>query len=131
MVDIAIWREKEKYLRYVFDALQHAGIVDPSMGMPLAHLDKDKCEYALMVLELDHRIRLRRDYRTVGELAGGLCSAIEIASEHHPARALTWQKCQLCLCPPTPKLRPLNFWEAPTMTDDFVQIDARSTCLKS
>ena len=108
MVDIAIWREREKYLLYVFDALQHAGIVDPSMGMPLAHLDRDKCEYALMVLELDHRIRLRRDYLTVGDLAGGLSRAIESALEQLPARALTWQKCQLCRCPPASKLRPLQ-----------------------
>ncbi|GAB1618484.1 hypothetical protein V7V80_12595 [Pseudomonas kermanshahensis] len=62
--------------RHVIDCFQNAGVVDPDTGTRLAHLDKDKCEFALMWLEICHGIPLDRDYRTLGELAEALGEAI-------------------------------------------------------
>jgi len=64
--------------RHVIDCFQNAGVVDPDTGTRLVHLDKDKCEFALLWLEKSHGIDLDRDYRTVGELAEALGEAIRL-----------------------------------------------------
>lgn len=77
MVDIEVKWEREALERYVIDCFQNAGVVDPSAGTRLAHMDKDKCEFALKWLEFRHGICLERDYRTVGELADELGQALK------------------------------------------------------
>lgn len=50
-MDSATRRQREEYERQVVDMLQDAGVVDSGPGTLLAHLDRDKCEFALMRLE--------------------------------------------------------------------------------
>jgi len=78
IVDIlAKWR-RDAFERHVIDCFQNAGVVDPDTGTRLAYLDKDKCEFALMWLEICHGIVLDRDYRTLAELAKALDEAIRL-----------------------------------------------------
>jgi len=63
------------YSQHVLYVLQDAGVVDPWLGTWLPHLDRDKCEFALMQLEARYSVRLRRDYQTVAELIDGLSNA--------------------------------------------------------
>lgn len=76
IVDTATRRQLEEYERQVVDMLQDAGVVDPGSGTLLAHLDRDKCEFALMQLEARYSVRLRRDYLNVAEVAGELFKAL-------------------------------------------------------
>ena len=77
IVDTATRRQREEYERQVVDMLQDAGVVDAGPGTLLAHLDRDKCEFALMRLEARYSVRLRRDYLSVAEVAGELYKALD------------------------------------------------------
>ncbi|WP_085674926.1 MULTISPECIES: hypothetical protein [unclassified Pseudomonas] len=74
---VTLWRRRD-FERQVIDCLQDAGVVDPWLGTWLAHLDKDKCEFALMGLEARYGVHLRRDFQTVAELVAGLCNAMDL-----------------------------------------------------
>jgi hypothetical protein len=83
IVDTATRRQREEYERQVVDMLQDAGVVDAGPGTLLAHLDRDKCEFAkcefaLMRLEALYSVRLRRDYLSVAEVAGELYKALNV-----------------------------------------------------
>ncbi|UVL76886.1 hypothetical protein LOY24_19425 [Pseudomonas putida] len=77
-MDTATRRQREEYERQVVDMLQDAGVVDAGPGTLLAHLDRDKCEFALMRLEALYSVRLRRDYLSVAEVAGELYKALNV-----------------------------------------------------
>ena len=75
-MDTATRRQREEYERQVVDMLQDAGVVDSGPGTLLAHLDRDKCEFA-MRLEARYSVRLRRDYLSVAEVADALYKALD------------------------------------------------------
>jgi len=77
IVDRTTWWIRDYYTQCVIGYLQDAGVVEPNGGTPLSHICKDKCEYALLCLEHDNKLRLRRDYSTVSELATELRKAIK------------------------------------------------------
>ena len=76
-MDSATRRQREEYERQVVDMLQDAGVVDSGPGTLLAHLDRDKCEFALMRLDARYSVRLRRDYLSVAEVADALYKALD------------------------------------------------------
>ncbi|MFJ4344243.1 hypothetical protein [Pseudomonas sp. NPDC089401] len=66
--------KREVCERQVVDTFQNAGVVDPSLHTRLKYVDQAKCQSALSALAQRYGLSLSRDYQTLADVAGDICT---------------------------------------------------------
>jgi len=71
--------ERREYEQYVVEYLEEAGVVEPTPGMRLVDMDKEKLDFAAMQLKSDFDVsfKLDRDSMTVSAMAREMWKAVK------------------------------------------------------